>query len=80
MAVRRAEEGRSRRTSRFKICLTALERIGSHVEKLGNAHRRQRLAPDIKTLTPLLGKDNLEPPHAHGRAVAVVAPVDETLS
>ena len=64
----------------LKTLLAALERIGAQVEELGNPHRRQRLAPDIETLTPLLGKDDLEPPHAHRHAIAVIAPVDETLA
>ena len=64
----------------LEALLAALERIGAQVEELGNTHRRQRLAPDIETGTALLGEDDLEPPHAHRHAVAVVAPVDEALA
>ncbi len=63
----------------LKALLAALERIGAEVEEFGNPHRRERFAPDIETGTSLLGKDDLEPPHAHRHAIAVIAPVDETL-
>ena len=60
--------------------IAALERVGAQVEELRDAHHRERFTPHAHPFVALLGEHHLPPANPQRQEVAVVAPVDETLT
>ena len=64
----------------LEALLSAFERIGAKVEHFWDAHRRQRLSPDVEALASLFSEDDLVLLNAQRHQIAVVTPVDEAVT